>query len=76
MAKQLTLAEFQHRMRRADQRIVKTLFQKLQVLSLQAERDAKLNATDYPRVRTGRLRSSITGLVETKNAMPRICLRS
>tara|TARA_R100000426_G_scaffold62400_1_gene43688 strand:+ start:4019 stop:4378 length:360 start_codon:yes stop_codon:yes gene_type:complete len=63
-------------MRRADQRIVKTLYDKLQVLSLKAERDAKLNASDYPRVRTGRLRSSITGLFDTKDAKPRMILRA
>lgn len=76
MAKKLTLAQFQHRMRRADQRIVKTLYDKLTVLSLQAEREAKLNATHYPRVRTGRLRSSITGLVDTKDGRPRLLLRA
>lgn len=76
MAKQLSFAQFQHRMRRADQRIVKTLFTKLQVLSLKAEREAKINATDYPRVRTGRLRSSITGLFDTKNGRPRMLLRA
>ena len=61
-------------MRKADQRIVKTLFTKLRALSLKAEAEAKRNATDYPRVRTGRLRSSITGLVDTKNARPRLLL--
>lgn len=76
MAKKLTLAQFQHRMRRADQRIVKTLFEKLQILSLKAERQGKLNATDYPRVRTGRLRSSITGLFDTKDGRPRMLLRA
>lgn len=76
MSKQLTFAQFSHRMRRADQRIVKTLFTKLQVLSLKAEREAKINATDYPRVRTGRLRSSITGLFDTKNGRPRVLLRA
>lgn len=76
MSKQLSFAQFQHRMRRADQRIVKTLFTKLQVLSLKAEREAKINATDYPRVRTGRLRSSITGLFDTKNGRPRVLLRA
>jgi len=74
MPKQISLAQFQTRMRKADQRIVKTLFQKLRILSLKAEAEAKRNATDYPRVRTGRLRSSITGLVDTKNARPRMLL--
>lgn len=74
MAKQITLAQFQDRMRRADQRLIKALFQRLRVLSLKAEAEAKRNATDYPRVRTGRLRSSITGLVSTKDASPRMIL--
>jgi HK97 gp10 family phage protein len=74
MAKQISLAQFQQRMRKADQRLVKTLFIKLRALSLKAEAEAKRNATDYPRVRTGRLRSSITGLVDTKNARPRLLL--
>lgn len=74
MAKQISLAQFQTRMRKADQRLVKTLFIKLRALSLKAEAEAKRNATDYPRVRTGRLRSSITGLVDTKNARPRLLL--
>ena len=74
MAKQLTLAQFQNRMRRADQKLIKALFQKLRILSLKAEAEAKRNATDYPRVRTGRLRSSITGLVSTKDASPRMIL--
>lgn len=76
MGKQLTLDEFSKRIDRADKRIVKTLFQKLKVLSLKAEREAKLNATDYPRVRTGRLRSSITGLVDAKDGRPRVLLRA
>lgn len=74
MAKQITLAQFQNRMRRADRRLITTLFQKLRALSLKAEAEAKRNATDYPRVRTGRLRSSITGLVSTKDASPRMIL--
>lgn len=76
MAKQISLAQFQERMRKADQRLIKTLFIKLRALSLKAEAEAKRNATDYPRVRTGRLRSSITGLVDTKNARPRLLLRA
>ena len=76
MARQISLAQFQHRMRRADQRLVKTLFKKLKILSLKAEADGKRNATDFPRVRTGRLRSSITGLIDTKEGRPRMILRA
>jgi len=74
MAQQITLAQFQTRMRNADRRLIGALFQRLKVLSLKAEAEAKRNATDYPRVRTGRLRSSITGLVSTKDARPRMIL--
>ncbi len=76
MARQLTLEQFEQRVSRADNRMLKNLQKNLQVLSLKAERDAKLNATDYPRVRTGRLRSSITGLVDAKNGSPRVLLRA
>lgn len=76
MARQISLAQFQHRMRRADKQLIKTLFIKLRALALMAESDAKKNATTYPKVRTGRLRSSITGLVDTKNASPRMILRA
>ncbi len=74
MAQQITLAQFQTRMRNADRRLIGALFQRLKILSLKAEAEAKRNATDYPRVRTGRLRSSITGLVSTKDARPRMIL--
>ena len=63
-------------MRRADEKFVKLLFQKMRALSLIAEGYAKENATDYPRVRTGRLRSSITGLFDTKGGNPRLLLRA
>jgi HK97 gp10 family phage protein len=76
MARQLTLEQFEQRVSRADNRMLKNLQKNLQVLSLKAERQAKLNATDYPRVRTGRLRSSITGLVDAKNGSPRVLLRA
>ena len=74
--KQISLKQFEHRMRVADQRIVKTLYKKLQIISLKAERQAKINATDFPQVRTGRLRSSITGLFDTKGGRPRVLLRA
>lgn len=76
MSKQLTFEQFEKRVSRADNLMLKSLQKNLQVLSLKAEREAKLNATDYPRVRTGRLRSSITGLVDAKNGSPRVLLRA
>lgn len=76
MPRKLTPEEFQRRLSRADRSLIDKLKQKLTVLSLKAEREAKLNATDYPRVRTGRLRSSITGLVDAKDGRPRMLLRA
>ena len=76
MPKQLTLEDFSRRMDRAEKNLVKQLHKQLTILSLKAERQAKLNATDYPRVRTGRLRSSITGLVDAKDGRPRVLLRA
>lgn len=63
-------------MRKADRELIKNLFKQMLKLSLKAEAQAKKNATTYPKVRTGRLRSSITGLVDTKNANPRVVLRA
>ena len=60
MGQQLTFDDFIDRLRKADDRLLKTLRKKLLVIALKAEREAKKNATDYPMVRTGRLRSSIT----------------
>ena len=76
MPKKISLSEFKDRLRLSDKKIVKILFKKLTILSLKAERYGKLNATDYPRVRTGRLRSSITGLVDAKEGKPRMLLRA
>ena len=76
MAKQLTFAQFEERMRRADKRLVKSLHKQLTILALQSARQAKKNATTYPRVRTGRLRSSITGFVDAKSGNPRMFLRA
>lgn len=76
MGKQLTPEQFANRIKRADRALIKTIYNKMRVLSLEAERYAKLNATDYPRVRTGRLRSSISGLVDAKDGRPRLLLRA
>ena len=76
MAKQLTFDQFEQRLRRADRRLLKALHKQLTILAFQSERQAKLNATDDPKVRTGRLRASITGLVDAKNGNPRMLLRA
>ena len=76
MAKQLTFDDFISRIDRADNRLLKTLRKKLTIIALKSEREAKKNATDYPKVRTGRLRSSITGIVDAKDGNPRAVLRA
>ena len=76
MAGQLTFDDFIKRIDKADNRLLKTLRKKLTIISLKSEREAKKNATDYPKVRTGRLRSSITGIVDAKDGNPRAVLRA
>ncbi len=76
MAKQLTFDDLIGRLRKADENLLKTLRQKLMVIALKAERIAKKNATSYPRVRTGRLRSSITAITDSKDGNPRALLRA
>ena len=76
MAKQLTFDDFISRIDKADNRLLKTLRTKLTIIALKSEREAKKNATDYPKVRTGRLRSSITGIVDAKDGNPRAVLRA
>ena len=76
MAGQLTCDDFIKRIDKADNRLLKTLRKKLTIIALKSEREAKKNATDYPKVRTGRLRSSITGIVDAKDGNPRAVLRA
>jgi HK97 gp10 family phage protein len=76
MAGQLTFDDFIKRIDKADNRLLKTLRKKLTIIALKSEREAKKNATDYPKVRTGRLRSSITGIVDAKDGNPRAVLRA
>tara|TARA_R100000655_G_scaffold63866_1_gene102365 strand:- start:511 stop:903 length:393 start_codon:yes stop_codon:yes gene_type:complete len=76
MSKQLTFDDFINRIDKADRSLLKTLRKKLLILALKAEREAKKNATDYPKVREGLLRSSITGLVDAKDGNPRALLRA
>ena len=76
MAKQLTFDDFIDRINKSDKRLLKTLRQKLMVLGLKAERQAKLNATDFPKVQSGRLRSSIAFLVDAKDGNPAMFLRA
>ena len=61
---QLSFEDFLKRMKEADNRLLDELERILTISALSMEREAKLNATSYPKVRTGRLRSSITGLID------------
>lgn len=76
MPAQLTFDDFIKNVDKADRRLLKTLRKKLMVIALRSEREAKLNATDFPKVRTGRLRSSITAIVDAKDGNPRAVLRA
>ena len=57
-------------------KLIKELGKILVKTALNMERAAKRNATNDPKVRTGRLRASITGLVLMKQGEPRIVLRA
>lgn len=73
---QLSFDDFLKRMKIASSNLLKELELELMKSALRMERDAKLNATTYPKVRTGRLRSSINGLVDSKQGTPRILLKA
>lgn len=73
---QLSFDDFLRRVREADNRLLEELERVLTISALSMEREAKLNATSYPKVRTGRLRSSITGLIDAPMGSPRIILRA
>jgi hypothetical protein len=73
---QLSFDDFLNRVRQADNRLINELVRVLHVSALKMERHAKMNATFFPKVRTGRLRSSITGLVDSPQGTPRIVMRA
>ena len=76
MPTQITFAEFRDQIKESDQKLIENLNKSLMILALKGEAQAKKNATKDPKVRTGRLRSSITGLVDAKNGNPRVILRA
>ena len=76
MGKQLTFDDFMNRMDKADKKLLKNLRKRLMVIALKSEREAKINATDFPQVRTGRLRSSITAIVDAEGGRMRALLRA
>lgn len=73
---QLSFNDFLQRVKKADNVLIKELERILTTSALRMERDAKINATSYPKVVTGRLRSSITGLVDAPLGSPRVVLRA
>lgn len=73
---QLSFDQFVKGAQKANRRLIKELNAILQKSALRMERDAKKNATSFPKVRTGRLRSSILGLVDSPQGTPRIVLRA
>ena len=73
---QLSFNDFLKRVKEADSKLLKELEQMLVRSALRMERDGKKNATSYRKVQTGRLRSSITGLVDAPLGSPRVVLRA
>ena len=73
---QLSFNDFLKRVKEADSKLLKELEQMLVRSALRMERDAKKNATSNPKVQSGRLRSSITGLVDAPLGSPRVVLRA
>ena len=76
MSKQLSFDDLIKRVDKADKQLLDTLREKLTIIALKAERGAKRRATKYPRVITGRLRSSITAITDSKDGNPRAILRA
>ena len=72
----LTPEQFQDRMKKAGPRTLKAIEKKFIKMGLRMETSAKINATFYPRVVTGRLRSSINSKVITSGGSPRLLLRA
>ena len=73
---QLSFDQFIKGTQKAQRRLIKDLNNILLKRALRMERDAKKNATSFPKVRTGRLRSSIMSLTDAPQGTPRIVLRA
>ena len=73
---QLSFNDFLKRVKEADSKLLKELEQMLVRSAVRMERDAKKNATSKPKVQTGRLRSSITCLVDAPLGSHRVVLRA
>ena len=73
---QLSFDQFLKRQQKASRRLITELNRILSTSALRMERDAKINATSFPRVQTGRLRSSIHGLIDAPQGSSRVILRA
>lgn len=72
----ITIGQLRKKLKEQNVRLVKELDKEAKIIALLLEREAKINATTYPKVRTGRLRSSIMGTFETKDGNPEIILKA
>ncbi len=73
---QQSFDQFLKRQQKASRRLITELNSILSTSALRMERDAKINATSFPRVQTGRLRSSIHGLIDAPQGSSRVILRA
>lgn len=71
---QQSFEDFLRQIRNSNVNLLSEINKLLIKSALKMERQAKLNATKDPRVRTGRLRSSISGVVQSEQGVPRIVL--
>jgi hypothetical protein len=73
---QQSFDQFLKTQQKASRRLITELNRILSTSALRMERDAKINATSFPRVQTGRLRSSIHGLIDAPQGSSRVILRA
>ena len=64
---QMTFADLRKRLMKSNRRLLRQLDYQAQKIALLMEREAKINATSYPKVVTGRLRSSIHAKYHRRN---------
>ena len=72
----LSFDEFNAVIEKAGSSFMEEVRKALTITAFQAERKAKINATSYPKVRTGRLRSSIAGRIITNTGIIAVELRA
>lgn len=64
---QMTFADLRKRLMKSNRKLLRQLDYQAQKIALLMEREAKINATSYPKVVTGRLRSSIHAKYHRRN---------